>query len=137
MLLLVQVSSAGPKNSTVPRLGTSEQTADFHRFSTIPTPATPFLLPGVIPDLPRRCWNEEEGRRDHDQRSAAISLKTSRPIMVDLRSGSLRSFSSFQHCRGRSEITLGRRNGFAGAASAGMVEKLRKSGQKTRPDVRS
>ncbi|KAL6144426.1 hypothetical protein ACLB2K_055119 [Fragaria x ananassa] len=41
---------------------------DFRRFSIIPAPATSFLLPDVIPDLPRRCWNEE-GRRDRDQRS--------------------------------------------------------------------
>ncbi|KAL6145337.1 hypothetical protein ACLB2K_056025 [Fragaria x ananassa] len=45
---------------------------DFCRFSTIPASATPFLLPGVIPDLPRWCWNEEEGRRDRDWRSTMI-----------------------------------------------------------------
>ncbi|KAL6192415.1 hypothetical protein ACLB2K_033505 [Fragaria x ananassa] len=45
----------------------------FRRFSNIPAPATPFLLPGVIPDLPRRCWNEEEGRRDRDRRSVQQS----------------------------------------------------------------
>ncbi|KAL6180567.1 hypothetical protein ACLB2K_047228 [Fragaria x ananassa] len=33
----------------------------------------PFLLPGVIPDLPRWCWNEEEGRRDRDRRSVQQS----------------------------------------------------------------
>ncbi|KAL6177764.1 hypothetical protein ACLB2K_049286 [Fragaria x ananassa] len=42
---------------------------DFRRFSTIPAPATPFLLPDVISDLSRQCWNEEEGRRDRDRRS--------------------------------------------------------------------
>ncbi|KAL6178349.1 hypothetical protein ACLB2K_049867 [Fragaria x ananassa] len=46
---------------------------DFRRFSTIPALANPFLLFGVIPDLSRRCWNEEEGRRDRDRRSTMIS----------------------------------------------------------------
>ncbi|KAL6218496.1 hypothetical protein ACLB2K_011706 [Fragaria x ananassa] len=46
---------------------------DFRSFSTIPAPATPFLLPGVITYLPRRCWNEEEGRRDRDRRSVQQS----------------------------------------------------------------
>ncbi|KAL6209735.1 hypothetical protein ACLB2K_020675 [Fragaria x ananassa] len=32
-------------------------------------PATPFLLPGLIPDLPRRRWNEEECQRDRNRRS--------------------------------------------------------------------
>ncbi|KAL6218675.1 hypothetical protein ACLB2K_011885 [Fragaria x ananassa] len=45
---------------------------DFRRFSTIPASATPFLLPGVITNFPRQCWNEEEGRRDRDQRSTMI-----------------------------------------------------------------
>ncbi|KAL6133371.1 hypothetical protein ACLB2K_065608 [Fragaria x ananassa] len=96
---------------------------DFRHFSTIPAPATPFLLPGVITDLPRRCWNEEEGRRDRDRRSAAISLRTS-----------LWHSSSFQHRWGRSEITSERRNG---VVDAGMVGKWRKSVQKTCPNVRS
>ncbi|KAL6210012.1 hypothetical protein ACLB2K_020950 [Fragaria x ananassa] len=29
--------------------------------------------PGVIPDLPQQCWNEEEDRRDRDRRSTMIS----------------------------------------------------------------
>ncbi|KAL6205218.1 hypothetical protein ACLB2K_022480 [Fragaria x ananassa] len=93
---------------------------DFYRFSTIPAPATSSLLPGVIPDLPRRCWNEKEGRRDRNQRSTMIGREGLSEIVAQTSDRSLRPSSSFQHRRGRSGITPGRRNCVPGA---GTVEK--------------
>ncbi|KAL6207312.1 hypothetical protein ACLB2K_018270 [Fragaria x ananassa] len=77
-------------------------------------------------------WNGEEGQSD--RRSTMIGREVLSEIAADLRSRSLRPSSSFQHYRGRSGITPGRRNGVVGV---GMVEKRQKSVQKTRPDIRS
>ncbi|KAL6134167.1 hypothetical protein ACLB2K_066400 [Fragaria x ananassa] len=56
----------------------------FRRFSTIPVPVTPFLLPGMISNLPQLCWNEEEGQRDRDRRSTKIGREVLSEIAADL-----------------------------------------------------
>ncbi|KAL6177765.1 hypothetical protein ACLB2K_049287 [Fragaria x ananassa] len=58
--------------------------SDFRRFSIIPAHATPFFFPSVILDLPRWCWNEEEGRRDRDQRSTMIGREALSEIAAQI-----------------------------------------------------
>ncbi|KAL6228404.1 hypothetical protein ACLB2K_002354 [Fragaria x ananassa] len=84
-----------PPNSLKVRTSAPFSGTDFYRFSTVSAPATPFLFSGVISDLPRRCWNEEEGRRDRDRRSTMIDREVLSEIAAQTSDRSLRPSSSF------------------------------------------